>query len=207
MNTVFLIVSVMSLAFMTINSPEAVFPTMIDGAAEAITLVVKLLAIYSVWFSVLKMMEKTGADKLIARTMKPLTKRLFRGESEEAYVAISLNISSNLLGMGGVATPAGIQAMSLMHKGGDTASPNMILFFVIAASSLQIIPATVIALRAGAGSANAADIFLPTVISSVLSTAIGIALCKIFASFRHEKADKKINKRAKPLKNARLKKA
>jgi len=178
MNAVFFVMSAMSLVFLTINSPEAVFPTMLDGAAQAITLAVKLLAIYSVWFSVLKMMEKTGADKLVARVMKPVTKRLFRGESEEACVAISLNISSNLLGMGGVATPAGIQAMSLMDRGDDTASPNMILFFVIAATSLQVIPATVIALRAGAGSAHASDIFLPTVLSSISSTAIGKRFAK-----------------------------
>lgn len=196
MNIVFLVLSLVSLALLTINSPEAIFPVMIGGATSAIELILKLLAIYSVWLSVLKMMERTGADKLIAKVLMPVTKRLFKGESDEAYVQISINFASNMLGMGGAATPAGMKAMKAMHKGGDTASPNMILFLVIAATSIQLIPATVIALRSTAGSANAADILLPTLISSSCSTVIAVVLCKILATIRKtERKEKPKTKR------------
>jgi len=161
---------------------------MISGAFDAIELSIKLLAIYSVWLSVLKMMERTGVDKLVSRMLHPITKRLFKGESDDAYTAISLNFACNLLGMGGAATPAGIKAMEHMNKGDSTATPNMILLLVIAATSLQLIPATVIALRATAGSENAADIFFPTLIASGFSTTIGIILCKIFGSMSKSSA-------------------
>ncbi|HKL94050.1 MAG TPA: hypothetical protein VJZ69_02060 [Clostridia bacterium] len=193
MNIVFLLLSLASLAMLMINSPDTVFPIMIGGATSAIELILKLLAIYSVWLSVLKMMERTGADKLIAKILRPVTKRLFKGESEDAQVFISINFASNILGMGGASTPAGIKAMREMHKSGDTASPNMILFLVIAATSIQFFPATVIALRSTAGSANASDILLPTLISSASSTAIAIILCKVFGSISKpaEKVEKK----------------
>lgn len=181
MNIIFLILSFTSLVMLIIKSPECIFSVMLGGAQDAIWLALKLLAIYSVWLSVLKMMEKSKVDILIAKTLKPLTKRLFKDESDEAYVAIAINFSANLLGMGSVATPAGMKAMSSMHRGGDTATDNMIMFFVIAATSLQLIPATVIALRAAANSTNASDIFFPTLISSSLSTVFGVALCKIFS--------------------------
>lgn len=195
MNIMFLILSVASLLVLTINNPATIFTTMINGAQGAIELAVKLLAIYSVWLSVLKMMEKTKVDRMIAKALHPITKRLFKGESEEAYVAIAVNFSANILGMGSVATPAGMKAMNLMHKGGEKATPNMILLFVLAATSLQLIPATVIALRAAAGSANAADVFIPTLIASGTSTVVAVILCKVLGAAKaKEKAKGKRDK-------------
>ena len=95
-----------------------------------------------------------------------------------------------MLGMGGVATPAGIKAMQSMSLEGQTvASPNMILLLIINATSIQLIPATVIAIRATAGSADASSIFLPTLISTAISTISGIILCKVF-SLTDSKKDK-----------------
>lgn len=181
MNIVFLILSLAGLAVLTFTNPERVFPTMISGAQEAVELSLKLLAVYSVWMSVLKLMEQTGLDKKLSRLLKPLTKRLFKGESDEAHTYISINLASNMLGMGGAATPAGINAMKLMDKGGERISANMSLLVVITSSSIQLIPATVIALRAQGGSSTPADIFLPTLIATFSSTVIAIILCKVFS--------------------------
>lgn len=181
MNVAFTALTLVSLVIMIITSPATAFPTMIEGVRNAILLILKLTAIYSVWLSVLKMMQASGLDKILSRGLKPLIKRLFKHESDEAYKWISINLASNMLGMGGAATPAGINAMNAMYRQDGKASDNMILLLIINATSIQLIPATVIAIRATAGSANASSIFLPTLISTFVSTISGIILCKLFA--------------------------
>ena len=182
MNIAFTALTLISLVMLTYTAPATAFPTMLEGVLSAITLIVKLAAIYAVWLSVLKMMQATGLDKKLSKLLHPLIKRLFKGESEETYNWISVNLAGNMLGMGGVATPAGIKAMKSMATEEQTvANPNMILLLIINATSIQLIPATVIAMRATAGSADASSIFLPTLISTSISTICGVILCKVFA--------------------------
>lgn len=181
MNAAFLIISVISLVMMTIHSPESAFSSMINGVSGTISLSIKLVAIYAVWLSVLEMMNKTGIDKKLSKILKPLIKKIFKKESEEAYDWICINVSANMLGMGGVATPAGIKAMERMQDGSEKATHNMVMLFVINATSIQLIPATVIAMRASANSQNAADIILPTLISSGIATLLGIIICKVMS--------------------------
>lgn len=163
---------------MIINAPEAAFPTMIDGVAHAIELSVKLCAIYAVWLSVLKMVEATSLDKKLSKFLRPIVRKIFKNESDEAYDYISINLAANMFGMGGVATPAGIKAMSAMSDGSDRASDNMIMLLVINATSIQLIPATVIAMRAAANSQSPSDVILPTLISSGIATLVGALMCK-----------------------------
>lgn len=181
MNIVFTALTLISLVLMTFTSPSAALPTMIEGVRNAILLTLKLTAIYAVWLSVLKMMEATGLDKKLSHGLRPVIKRLFKGESEESYNYISVNLASNMLGMGGATTPAGINAMASMCKEEGKASDNMLLLLVINATSIQIFPATVIALRAAANSSNAASVFLPTLIATTVATLIGVILCKLFS--------------------------
>ena len=165
---------------MLVTNPTDIFPSMIEGVSGAINLVVKLIAIYSIWLSVLKMAEETQLDKKLSQLLKPVVKKLFKGESDDAYKWISINLASNMLGMGGASTPAGIKAMENMQKG-DKATNNMDLLVVINATSIQLIPATIIALRASWNSANPSSIILPTLISSTIATMVGVILCKVFS--------------------------
>lgn len=181
MNAVFFVLTLASLIALTVQSPHSAFPTLIDGVENAIELSIKLVAIYAVWLSMLKMMEATALDKTLSRLLRPVARKLFKGESDDAYDKICINLSANILGMGGVATPAGIKAMSLMSDGSDKATDNMIMLLVINATSIQLIPATVIALRAQAGSQSASDIILPTLISSGIATLLGMIACKVLA--------------------------
>lgn len=181
MNAVFLAISLISLVAMTVHSPETAFSSMINGVGSAITLSLKLIAIYAVWLSVLEMMKRTGIDKSLSKLLKPLVRKIFKKEKDEAYDWICINMSANMLGMGGVATPAGIKAMEKMQDGSDRATDNMIMLFVINATSIQLIPATVIAMRAGANSQNAADIILPTLVSSGVATLLGMIICKVLS--------------------------
>ncbi|MBO7326884.1 MAG: spore maturation protein [Clostridia bacterium] len=165
---------------MLVTNPTEIFPSMIEGVSGAINLVIKLIAIYSIWLSVLKMAEQTQLDKKLSQLLKPVVKKLFKGENDDAYKWISINLASNMLGMGGASTPAGIKAMENMQKG-DKATNNMDLLVVINATSIQLIPATIIALRASWNSANPSSIILPTLISSTIATVVGVILCKVFS--------------------------
>lgn len=181
MNVAFLIISAISVVLMIARAPEAAFPTMIDGVTHAIELSIKLCAIYAVWLSVLKMVEATSLDKKLSKLLRPIVRKIFKNESDEAYDYISINLAANMFGMGGVATPAGIKAMSAMSNGSDRASDNMIMLLVINATSIQLIPATVIAMRAGASSQSPSDIILPTLISSGIATLVGAIMCKVLS--------------------------
>ncbi len=179
MNFVFTALMLVSAIVLLFTNPNEIFPSMIEGVQGGINLVIKLTAIYAVWLSVLKIMERTALDNKLSKVLKPVIKRLFKGESEDSYKWISVNLASNMLGMGGASTPAGIEAMKSMEKG-DKATGNMSLLIVINATSIQLIPATVIALRSTAGSANPANIILPTLISSTIATVAGAILVKMF---------------------------
>lgn len=190
MNAAFTLLTLISLVMLTVLSPQKAFPTLIEGVGGAVALAFKLVAVYAVWLSVLKMAEATGLDKKLSRGLRPLIRKLFKGESDDAYDHISVNLASNMLGMGGVATPAGIKAIGSMRSDGVRASDNMILLVVINATSIQLIPAAVIAIRAANGSADAADIFLPTFISTAVSTLSGILICKTLSlKDKHNKND------------------
>ncbi|MGN0797143.1 MAG: nucleoside recognition protein [Christensenellales bacterium] len=189
MNTVYVVMMIASLLLVTITAPESALSIMLGGAKSAIGLSVSLCAIYTVWLSVLQIIDKTGMGKTLSKAFKPLTKKLFRGESDLALEYITLNFSANLLGMGGAATPLGIKAMEYMQDGSDKASDNMILFMVINATSIQLLPATIIGLRASKGSASASDIILPSLIATTFSTLIGVILCKVLCSKKAEKKE------------------
>lgn len=186
MSVAFLLITLASLIALIIQSPESAFPTMIDGVSSAIVLILKLTAIYAVWLSVLKMAQETKLDKKLSKLLKPLARKIFKNESEEAYDWICINLSANMLGMGGVATPAGIKAMGAMQDGSSKATDNMIMLLVINATSIQLIPATVVAMRASSGSQNASDIIIPTLISSGIATLCGMIICKVLSLKKHD---------------------
>ena len=181
MNTMFFIMTVASLILMTVVSPDSAFSIMINGASGAISLALKLCAIYAIWLSILDIMQKIGLNRALDRLFSPVTKRLFKGEDEKTRQYITLNFSANLLGMGSAATPLGIKAMEGMQDGSDKATDNMILFMVINATSIQLLPATIIGLRSQYGSASASDIILPSLIATLVSTVCGVLLAKVFA--------------------------
>lgn len=180
MNVLFVAVGIGSLVLLMINNPESAVGVMLDGAGGAIDLAIKLIAVYSVWLSILKIMEATKLSDKLARLFSPITRRLFKHETVEAQKYISMNLAANLLGMGGAATPMGIKAIECMYDGKEKASDGMVLFMIINATSIQLLPMTVISLRAAAGSTNPSDIILPSLIVTAFTTFVGIVFAKLF---------------------------
>ena len=204
MNTMFFVMTVASLILVTVVSPDSAFSIMISGASNAISLALKLCAIYAIWLSVLDIMQKVGMSRALDRLISPITKRLFKGEDEKTREFITLNFSANLLGMGSAATPLGIKAMEGMQDGSDKATDNMILFMVVNATSIQLLPATIIGLRSSYGSASASDIILPSLIATAVSTVCGVLLAKAF-SLTSKNRKKDAPALPQPLKGAKLK--
>lgn len=173
MNYVFFIILLASIYLLTKNSPEKVMSGMLNGVTNSVELAIKLFAIYAIWLSVLKIIEKAKLDKSLAKKLKRPINFLFKGESDKAYEYLSLNLSANMLGMGGAATPTGIKSIEEMthHK-------NKVMLIVINSTSIQLIPATVVALRASFNSVT--DIILPSLIATVFTSVLGIIMVKLF---------------------------
>lgn len=176
-----------SIALMIYKSPELVLSSMINGASSAVSLAVRLLAIYSVWIAIMQIIEKSGLDKKVSKLLSPVVKRLFKGENPDTLADISMNFSANMLGIGSAATPFGIRAIEKMDSGKLYASHNIILFVVINCTSLELLPSTILGMRASMGSINPADIILPTLLSSLISTICGVCLCFIIRKFCKDK--------------------
>lgn len=177
MNVVFAFILTVCVSLLLFKDPNATLGGMLTGVSSAIAMSVGLVAVYAVWLSVLNVMEKVGLNRAIGKALKPLTKRLFPSENDETRETISLNMSANMLGMGGAATPLGIKAINSMAGDSEKTSDSIALFVVINCTSIQLIPTTIIGLRAAAGSASASDIILPSLIATAVSTIVGVGLC------------------------------
>lgn len=89
-------------------------------------------------------------------------------------------MSANILGVSGATTPFGIKATHALLNQKEDYTHAVQMFFVINATSIQLIPASIISLRTSLGSANPSDILLPTILATLLSTVVGVLLMKVF---------------------------
>lgn len=184
MNAIFLLLFIAACAWLLVNNPELLLPTLLDGATDAAVLCLALLASYTLWMGLMQVWEDCGISKAIARCLRPLCKKLFRTDDEETVTAISINLSANLLGLGGAATPYGIKAVQLLDK-----SPNAeyasCMFFALNATSIQLLPTSVVGIRAALGSGSPADIVFPTILCTALSTAIAVCFTYLALGRKH----------------------
>ena len=178
MNIAFLILFLASSVLIVLRSPSAFLPALLEGAQNALALGVTLAAVYTVWMGFLKIAEDAGITRGMARGLKPLTSRLFGTKKEDALGKIAVNLSANMLGMGGAATPAGVSAMRLLGEKGSGYSQAML--FVVNCVSIQILPTTVVSLREKYGSASSYDVILPVLIASAASLLFAVLLVRLF---------------------------
>lgn len=176
MNVIFTFIFISALIVFAVFSPDKALAAMTSGGQKAVTLSMSLLVIYSVWSGILQVAEDSGAVNKLSKLLRPLINKLFKNPPEDED--ISVNISANLLGLGGVATPAGISATTKLTARGNHDGATTL--FVLASTSIQLIPTTVITLRQSFSSASPAAIFIPSFLSSLLCTATGLTLCFIF---------------------------
>jgi spore maturation protein SpmA len=133
----------------------------------------------TLWMGLLRIGEKGGVVTMLGRLMGPLFQKLFPElpKGHPAYGSITLNIAANMLGLDNASTPVGLKAMGEMQEVNqkkDTASNAQIMFLVINAAGITIIPVSIIVYRTQLGAANPADIFIPILISTFFASMTGI---------------------------------
>ncbi len=166
-----------------------------SAAIEAVGLAVKiaigLIGVMALWLGIMKVAEEAGMIRIIAKIVRPITKRLFPSipSDHPSIGAMIMNIAANMLGLSNAATPLGLKAMEELDKINPKkgqASDDMITFLVINTSAITIVPATAIAIRASLGSANPQMIVIPSIIAASAATIVGVTTVKLIQYFKNK---------------------
>lgn len=160
-----------------------------EGCANAVSLCLKLLGILCFWCGIMNVAEKSGVCAFFAKILNPVLKRLFpqNKNNKEVMNLVAMNVTANLFGLGNAATPLGLNAIKAMQKNNAdkySATPDMMTFVVINTAALKIIPSTVAALRASAGSKESMDIIFCVWISSALALISAVTAVRIAGRWR-----------------------
>ncbi|MDR1368915.1 MAG: hypothetical protein LBJ72_02135 [Dysgonamonadaceae bacterium] len=149
-----------------------------SSAKNAFEISLGLTGVLSLWLGFMKIGEEGGLVNFLSRVGYPVFSRLFPEipKGHPATGSIMMNIAANMLNLDNAATPLGLKAMNEMqelNKNKDTASNPMIMFLVLNASGLILIPVTLMVYRAQMGAANPSDVFIPLMIATTIATLVG----------------------------------
>lgn len=150
-----------------------------DMSKTAFEISLGLVGVMSLWMGVMRVGERGGFLSALTRFLNPLFGKLFPDvpSGHPALGSMTMNIAANMLGLDNAATPLGLKAMKelqTLNHSEDTASNAQILFLVINASSVTIFPVTIFTYRAQQGAVNPADVFIPILIATYVSTLVGL---------------------------------
>lgn len=183
MNAIFTWLISLSAVFLLFADPNLFLSSALQGASKGATLCLALLSSYALWLGLIAVWEQSGIANKISCLLKPIAKKLFKTKDDEALTAVCMNLSLNMLGIGGAATPYGIQASKLLDKTPQAEYASSMLF-VINATSVQLIPTAIIGVRASLGSTAPADILLPSFLASLFATALGMSIVWLVFRFK-----------------------
>ena len=167
---------------------ETISKAIINSSGNTVTFVIELTGIMCFWCGVMKVAENSGLTEKISKALKPILKLIFKeaAKDEKALGAIVMNLTANMMGLSNAATPFGIKAMEEMdrlNKDKENASNDMALFLVLNATCIQLVPSTIISIRAACNSANPGIIILPTLVSTATAAIVGVLCCKILQRY------------------------
>lgn len=189
MNYIFYGLIVFSIIIGAINGklPDVV-GSILTGAEKSVQIAFSLIGIMAFWLGIMKIAEKSGLVELIAKAIKPVTRRLFNEIPPEdpSIGNIAMNFSANALGLTNAATPIGIKAMQELQEHNvdkKTASNAMCMLLAMNTAGFQLIPATVIAVLVGIGYKNPTEIIAPTLIVTSFTFVSALLIAKVFQKF------------------------
>lgn len=162
--------------------------SIILGAQDAVELLLRLLAMLSLWGGIMEIAEQAGITRAFSKLLSPIMKLIFPKlkNNEYALNAISMNVTANILGLGNAATPLGIEAMKRLEEVNDNspvASDEMVIFVVMNTAAMHIIPTTVATLRAQYGSTNPMQIMPASILTSICALSVAIFTAKLGNKF------------------------
>ncbi len=167
---------------------EVLSKSIISSTQSSVKLVIGLVGMMSLWCGVMKIAQKSGITEKLAIPLKPLLRFLFKdaSKSKGAMGSMIMNLTSNMLGLSNAATPFGIKTMEELQKLNpkkDTATNDMALFLVLNAACIQLVPTSVISMRAACGSQNPGVIIFPAIMTTGIAAIMGVVYCKILEKF------------------------
>ena len=158
-----------------------------EGAARAVELALALAGPMCLWCGVGELMRRSSLREKLARLLSPLLGRLFPNlrRHPDGFSALSANVTANLLGLGNAATPMGIEACRAMNDGSGIATDEQCRLVAMNTASIQLLPTTVAALRAGLGCASPLDILPCVLLTSLCSVSAGLLMCRLLEGKKH----------------------
>ncbi len=189
MNYIFYFLIVISIIAGAINGRvQDVVNAILQGAELSVKVAFSLIGIMAFWLGMMKIAEKCGLITLIAKIIKPITKRLFNEipENSPAIGDIAMSITANAFGLSNAATPIGIKAMEELQKHNKdkkSASNAMCMLLAMNTAGFQLMPATVIAILISIGYKNPTVIIAPTLLVTTIAFISAIILAKIFQKY------------------------
>ena len=186
MSIVWIAMLTLSVSFGILNdSASAVGAAALTGARSGVEATLAIAGALCLWSGLGKVLERSGLSERLTRLLAPLLRRLFPRAFRDpaAAAALSANFAANLLGLGNAATPMGVAAARRMQalSGSEYASDELCRLVVLNTASVQLLPATVAALRAGLGAAKPMQILPAVWLSSLLSVGAGLGAAALFA--------------------------
>lgn len=185
----FLIAFVIGLVKMIFLGDLQVFPAMVNSTFEmaksGFEISLGLTGVLTLWSGIMKIGEKGGIVNIISRLIGPFFNKLFPelGKNHPAYGPMMMNFAANMLGLDNAATPMGLQAMGEMQKSNpnkDIASNAQIMFLVLNASGLTIIPISIMVYRTQLGATDPSDVFIPILLATFFSTITGLIAVSVY---------------------------
>jgi spore maturation protein SpmA len=184
----FLIAFVVALYKLLIEGDTEIFKNIIDGvfdsATTGVTISIGLIGILSLFLGFMNVGEKAGAINFLSRIVGPFFSRLFPDlpKNHPAMGHMIMNFSANLLGLDNAATPFGLKAMQSLQEVNpdkETASNPQIMFMVLHASGLTMIPVSIIAQRVILKSNDPTLVFIPLLITTFVATVVALSIVSI----------------------------
>ena len=157
----------------------ALVHSLFDSAKTGFEISLGLAGVMTLWLGLMRVAQAGGGLALLTRGLAPLFKRLMPEVPPQhpAQGAVVMNMSANVLGLDNAATPLGLAAMrelQTLNPTPDTATNAMILFLVLNASSVTLLPLTIFTYRAQMGAHDPTDVFVPILIATYCSTLVGL---------------------------------
>lgn len=178
----FIVAALSAFSRWLLGGDAAVFSAIVESlfamARLSVEVMILLFGTLTLWLGFLRIAEKAGLVEMLARLLSPLFRRLMPEvpPGHPALGLITLNFTANGLGLDNAATPIGLKAMRALQElnpSPTTASNAQILFMVLNASSLTLLPVSIFMYRAQQGAADPTLVFLPILIATSASTVAG----------------------------------
>lgn len=185
----FLIAFVVGIVKLIFFGDTAIFPEMMGSTFEMAKLGFEislgLTGVMTLWLGLMKVGENGGVVRIMSKAVGPLFRRLFPDipRDHPATGSIMMNLAANMLGLDNAATPLGLKAMNQLQELNaekETASNSMIMFLVLNASGLTLIPVSIMVYRTQLGAADPSDIFIPILLATFFSTMAGIISVSLY---------------------------